>query len=310
MQTKILVTGASGLLGANMVLALLPKNYNVIAVSKNNVVRSKRIKSYQLDLIDKYAVFELMQREKPSGVIHCAALTNLDYCENNSQEALLNNAKMPQIIAEAAKEVGAKFVYISTDSVFDGITGNYNENDTTNPLNVYANSKLQGEEMVRDISADNLIVRVNIYGWNAQEKQSLGEWMLWQLEKNIEFNGFQDVIFNPLLVNDLSDIIIKMMEKSLFGVFNLGSSNSCSKYEFGQKIAKIFGLSQKLVRASSSDSVVFKTPRPKNTTLSTEKIEKELGMKMPSLEQGIKRFRKLREDNFVEKLKGLLETGK
>jgi dTDP-4-dehydrorhamnose reductase len=301
----ILVTGASGLLGSNLVLTLRAQGYGVIAVSRQHGVHGEGIYNIQADLTDEAAAKALVLGERPGYIMHCAALTDLDYCQSHPDEALRQNAHMARFMAQAAREAGSGFAYISTDSVFDGARGNYKEDDATGPLNHYAQSKLQGEAMVRDISADHVIARVNIYGWNAQQKINLAEWIVAQLEKNTAFPGFQDVIFNPLLVNDLSDILIRMMQASLKGVFHLGSRDSCSKYDFARNIASVFGFDANLVQASSSGNVAFKTPRPKITTLNTGKIEKA-GIPMPSMAMGLEHFRRLRENGAIDRLKALL----
>jgi dTDP-4-dehydrorhamnose reductase len=303
----VLVTGASGLLGANLVLTLLDSGFDVAAASRRWLLRGTGIDAYRLDLDDPPVPEHLVAKVRPRWVIHCAALTDLDRCEDRPCEAERTNVDMSRRLAEAAARYGARFIYISTDSVFDGSRGGYSEADPPNPVNQYARSKLLGELAVREALPQSLIVRVNIFGWNAQPKRGLAEWILDQLEKSQPFPGFQDVVFNPLLVNDLGDILVRIMRSSLAGLFHLGSEEHWSKFEFARGIAEVFGLDPRLVRPAALAETPLRTPRPRITTLSTGRAQAALAMPMPSLWDSLERFRRFREAGMVRQLGSLLE---
>ena len=129
--------------------------------------------------------------------MHCAAATNVDWCEDNPKQAEAINVQATADLAEIAAALNARFVYISTDSVFDGKRGDYAETDEPAPLNVYARSKLAGEQETLRLNAAAIVVRVSIYGWNAQKKESLAEWVLRRLEEGSDVPGFTDVFFTP-----------------------------------------------------------------------------------------------------------------
>jgi len=183
------------------------------------------------------------------------------------------------------------------------VTGNYSESDTPAPVNVYAESKLAGEEVIRATSEKNLVIRTNIYGWNFQNKMSLAEWILERLRSDQEVPGFTDVIISPILVNDLSRTIFDMMELNLTGIFHVAGSQSCSKYEFAVELADVFGFDSSLVRPISIDDSHLEAPRPKNTSLQTAKIRRTLTYPLPDVRSGLERFRKLSDSGFVTKLK-------
>jgi dTDP-4-dehydrorhamnose reductase len=208
------------------------------------------------------------------------------------------NVEMSGRLAALAAQTGAQFVYISSDSVFDGVRGSYAEEDQVKPVNAYARSKLDGETAVRA-----LVVRTNIYGWNMQPKTGLAEWILSQLESGSEVPGFQDVIFCPILVNDLGDAILEMLERKLSGLYHVAGSEPCSKYEFALHLAGTFGLDKALVRPSSIEQSTLQAPRPKNTSLRTARIHRALGRAMPSLDAGLLRFKALRDSGFVARLR-------
>lgn len=301
----ILVTGASGLLGANLVLHMRQCDKDVIAIYHRHKFVAQGVESLQADLTDKHMVSDLLQCLQPDWIIHCAALTNVDWCEEHPADTHRVNVEMSRDLAVAAHRVGAGLVYISTDSVFDGKSGHYSEEDAPAPVNVYAESKLAGEEAVRSELERSLIVRTNIYGWNMQEKHSLAEWILNRLELDQPVPGFYDVIFTPTLVNDLSEIILDMIERRLTGLYHVAGSQPCSKYEFALQLADVFGLQKQSVQPVSIADSLSKAPRPRDTSLKTSKVSRALGRPMPGLDSGLRRFKALRDSGFITQLKAL-----
>ena len=299
----ILITGAIGLLGANLVADYSARGLPVLAVARKAIPEAHGGRWQSCDLTVDSDVRALMDRWRPTSIIHCAAMTNVDQCECERELAWATNAEMPGKLAALASEYGARFVYISTDSVFDGRRGNYSESDAVGPLNVYAASKLGGEQAVLSALPGAAIVRTNIYGWNMQQKSSLAEWVLGQLESGAAISGFEDVIFCPLLVNDLGDAIAQMLEKELSGIYHVTGSEAINKFEFARRIAVLFGYKTSGIRATSIEQSVLKAPRSKNTSLDTGKIGGALGRRMPDVNEGLARFRQLRESGYVAALK-------
>ena len=203
---RLLITGASGLLGANLVLAA-HEDHEVIALYYRHAIELEGVHSMSADLSQPGKAKELFVNLQPDWVIHCAADTSIDELESNPERAFQMNRDMAANVAEAAREVGAKMVHISTDAVFDGRGGPYREGDPTEPVNVYGKSKLAGERAVQAVCPEALIIRTNIFGWNAQPKTSLAEWFINNLKQGNPCKGFVDVFFNPLLVNHLCVII-------------------------------------------------------------------------------------------------------
>lgn len=299
-----MVAGASGLLGANLVVAWQHRQ-PVLGVYYRHQIFFTAAKSVSADLSDFDAIEDLLQFYRPDWIINCAGLTNVDYCESHLDEAYAANVKVVLNLAAAARRTGAKLVHISTDAVFSGETGWYSESDSPGPLNRYAKSKLLGEEAAALELPDSLIIRTNIFGWNAREKMSLAEWVLSHLESGQAISGFADVIFNPILVNDLSEIILQMMGKGLTGIYHAASSEACSKYEFALRLADIFRLDRILVKHGSIENAELPALRPKNTSLQTRKITQALSITMPDLESGLRRFKELRDRGYVNQLKAM-----
>lgn len=147
-------------------------------------------------------------------------------------------------------------------------------------------------------------MRVNIYGWNLQPKRSLAEWALGLLQAGEQTPGFCDVVFSPVLVNDLAEWILDLIERGCGGIFHMGSPEPVSKYEFIRTLAAVFELDGSLVRESSIQTSRLVAPRPRRTWLRTAKIAAAVGRSTPGVPDGLRKFRALAENGFVNRLKG------
>lgn len=303
-MSRILVTGASGLLGANLTLAACDR-YDVVAIYCNHTIRSERFLSQCVDLSLEDNVFDLVEHIRPDWIIHCAAATDVDRCQEEPVMAWRYNAEMTKYLATAARRAGSRMVYISTDSVFDGRRGNYTEEDEPFPINVYAKSKLAGEQAAQAELDHVIVIRTNLYGWNVQNKLSLAEWILNNLKLGNSINGFRDVYFTPILVNDLVDVILLMLGQEFYGLYHVAGSQRCSKYEFGCKLATVFGLDAKLIQPTLIAESSLAAPRPLDTSLCVSKVSQALGMHMPDLISGLQRFKALRDTGYVAELRSL-----
>ena len=304
-MSRLLITGASGLLGANLVLAA-HEEHELIAIYHRHAIELEGVQSVSADLCQPGRAKELCDRFQPNWVIHCAADTSIDEIESDPERAFRMNRDMAGNVAKAAKETGAKLVHISTDAVFDGREGPYREGDPTEPVNVYGKSKLAGEQAVQAVYPEALIIRTNIFGWNAQPKTSLAEWFINNLMQGIPCKGFVDVYFNPLLVNQLWVILNSLMRLDLGGVFHLGSDQCISKYEFGIRLAESFDLNKELISAVEIEPGSLRAPRPKNTCLDCSKIRKVINVGLLNLESNISFFHELEQSGDVEEIREMV----
>jgi dTDP-4-dehydrorhamnose reductase len=245
-------------------------------------------------------------RVKPDSIIHCAAATNVDWCEDHPQETELVNVGASSHLAAIASQLSARFLYVSTDSVFEGKQGNYTEADEPAPLNIYAKSKLCGEQEVLRRCPSALIARVNSYGWNAQDKPSLAEWILGQLAAGKQVRGFTDVHFCPLLANDLAEILLAMLDRGLSGLYHVVGSERASKYEFARRVAMTFGFELERIVPTQLAEAKLRAARPLDVSLNTGKVRLALGRSMPDVESGLGRFRTLGEQGYPQRLKSYL----
>ena len=301
--SKVLITGASGLLGGTLTLEARNRGWEVVAVYNTHAFHADGVTSVQADLADGGASERLVRRHRPDWIVHCAALTNVDWCEGHPDEAHRVNADVPRVLSRLACEVGARIVYISTDAVFDGATGDYSEEDAPAPVNVYATAKLAGETAVLEAHPAAAVVRTNIYGWNMQEKLSLAERILSRLEAGQTVPGFTDVFFSPMLADDLADVLLDLMDRRLSGPYHVVASEKCSKYDFAVRVAEVFGLDPSLVQPTPIDTVALSAQRPRDASLATGKMQKSLGRRMPDVRSGLLRFRAARDSGHAEKIK-------
>jgi len=284
----ILITGASGLLGGALTAEYEAMGLPVIPLYGTAAA----------DLTDPQVVEVLMERHRPAAVIHCAALTDVDYCELHPPAAWQTNVEVTGQVAACCTVFGARFAYISTDAVFDGSHGNWRETDSPSPCNIYARSKLEGENAARRECPGALILRTNIYGWHTHRKPSrkpsLAEWILERLEAGLEVPGFTDVLFSPILVNHLAAPILDLLRDGYTGIFHLGGSWSGSKYEFACRLAETFEFDRSEILPAKLEGASLQATRPLDTSLDIRKVSRVLNTRTPGLDEGLRRFRILR----------------
>ena len=191
---RILVTGASGLLGISIALEAA-NNHNVFGVVNNTPIKTNAFKVINADLLVPNTCQRLIDEIQPDWIIHCAALADIDACETDPAQARQLNTELPAELARIVARGGARMLHVSTDAVFDGLKGAYTEQDAPNPLSVYARTKLDGEKSVSDANPDIIIARVNLYGWSVTGGRSLAEFFFYNLEAGNRIKGFDDVYF-------------------------------------------------------------------------------------------------------------------
>lgn len=303
-MTRYLVTGASGLLGLNLALQLSDAS-PVVGVVNHSPLANAPFELLQADLAQPGQAAQVVEDARPDVIIHCAALAVIDACEAQPELAYRVNAELPGELAQLSARHAIKLVHISTDAVFDGQRGGYSEDEAPNPLSVYARTKLAGEQLVRQANPNAAIARVNFYGWSLHGKRSLGEFFYNALSAGTHVKGFTDVLFCPLLVNDLVDVLCAIVNHDLKGVYHAVSSQSLSKYDFGCRVARLFGLDESLITPVSVQAGGLQAARSPNLTVSTAKLAAALGHALPEQAQGLARFKRLKDEGYADRLRGL-----
>ena len=265
-----------------------------------------------VDLLQHEVRERALEALRPQVIVHCAALANVDRCEREPELAMALNQEVTEHLARFAARTSASLVFISSDAVYDGdAKGRHVEDEELRPSNHYARSKVLAEEAVRrHLPADqHLILRANMFGWNAKRTLGAAEWMLHTLVAGSPLNLFHDVIFSPLLVNDLAVVIAELLTqpspRRTGGTFNIGACDHMSKYEFGLLLARVFNLPTAHIRAVSVDSHKFEAKRAKNMALNTQRLALALGRPLPSIAEGVAHFHQLLQNGSVAQLKNL-----
>ena len=301
---RIGVTGASGMLGTALIDELSDK-HEVFATSRSKGLKKDGIQWECFDLTNSQNLNQWLVDVTPDVVVHCAAMVDVDKCEDNVDFAKNLHIGTTKIIANYLDRNNKKLIYISTDSVFDGKKNRpYVELDKVNPLNIYAKTKLLGEQPVL-LMEDGLVLRTNIIGWGRSGNISFAEWMLKGLVESKPLTLFDDVIFSPLNVSDLSVIITQTIDSGISGLYHCASKDYISKYDFGIKMAEVFNLSISNIKKISVEDMNFKANRPKNMALDSSKLSLILEYDFPIVMDVIKSIKDQYDDGWASKVKSI-----
>ncbi len=277
---KYLITGGSGQLGYDIIRELKNRDrFDFLAPNCS-----------EMDITDIKSVEDVILNYKPDVIFHCAAYTAVDKAEDDRDTCYEVNVNGTKNIVDAAKMVNAKVVYISTDYVFDGTKdGIYDVNDDTNPINYYGYTKLEGEKEVQRLD-DYLIVRISwVFGINGK---NFIKTMLNLAESKDKLSVVCDQIGSPTYTEDLSKLLLDMVDNNKNGLFFATNEEYCSWYEFAKYIFEINNINIKLDKVLSED---YKTiaKRPMNSRLSKDKLDRENLQRLPSWKDATERFCKI-----------------
>ena len=266
---KTLVLGGSGFIGY-----YIARYFNAAAASSH-----EKEGYVKLDITNKEEVSEVFNKIKPELVINSAAIADVDLCEKEKETAMSVNGYAVEWLSSVSKEIGAKFVQLSTDYVFDGLTGNYIEEDIPNPINEYGKSKLIGEENA--LKNDAIVLRIEMpYGLNlAKNKNVFFESVVKNLKEGKPVNAAVDQIISPTFVEDIPKAIEVLVERGANGIFHLASKEHFSRFEFVNIIADVFDFDKTAIKPVKLDDFKMLAKRPKNTFLNTDKMSKSYEIK-------------------------------
>ena len=300
---KLLITGASGLLGINLAMEAM-REHEVIGVDRGRL-QSAPFPVIKTNFFNSRAFEPMLDSTQPDWVINCSALANLDECEKHPDQAKILNVDLPRELATACAKRNIKFVHLSTDSVFDGTKeGMYTEEDEPSPPGVYSQTKLDSEHAVQEANPGAIIARVNFYGWSLSGRRSLGEFFVNNLSDGKNVNGFTDVIFCPMWVNHLAQTLIAMLEKDLHGLYHVVGAQAMNKYQFGIEVARKFGLRESLIEAGSVERSGLTAKRSHNLWLSAHKLSTDLGRAIPEFSTGLDGFYTQFQQGYPQKIRG------
>jgi dTDP-4-dehydrorhamnose reductase len=276
---NILVTGYTGQLGYDVVNLGLQQGFNMVGIG-----------SQDLDITNKETVFQYVNKIKPDAIIHCAAFTAVDTAEDDKDACQLVNVNGTKNLAEVAKEINAKFMYISTDYVFNGEgEGLFKENDEPSPIGYYGRTKLEGEELVKQLLDKWFIIRISwVFGINGN---NFVKTMLRLAETRDELNVVGDQFGSPTYTPDLAKLLIDMIITDKYGIYHASNEGFCSWAEFAQEI---FRRANKQVKVNSISTEEYPTraARPKNSRMSKQKLVDSGFTRLPRWQDAVERYLK------------------
>lgn len=274
-RKKVVITGGTGLLASNIAL-YKRDNWEILLLTRNHTLTFEGVVSVKANLLDIEATQRILENFSPDLIIHTAGLANVEECEKNYYSAHLANTVIAKNIATLSAQNNYKLVHISTDHFSNEEVDLSTEQDIGLPLNIYADTKLLGESLVRRMCSRAIVVRTNFFGWGHESRTSFSDFIISNLRKNSPITLFDDVYYTPIFIDELTDSIEGLVEKNVSGVYNIVSNKKISKYEFGLKIADIFSLDKNLIQKGSIKDKQM-TQRPFNMALSNQKLVAELG---------------------------------
>jgi len=301
---RLLVTGGSGMLGSNT--AYLARNrFETRLTYSAHRVEIEGCTSVEMDLRDRGEVIAAIEGFKPQLIIHTAAFLPAKLCEENPVLARAINIDGVGYLCEAARNLGAKIIHISTDWIFDGTKESYVEHDAPNPLNAYGRSKLLGERVVQESGSNHCIIRTSLYGWNLRaNKFCYLEMVLNTLEKGEEFLAPDDQFLAPILVNVLAEAMFEIYARNVTGVLNVTGSERCSRYHLCREAADVFGLNGDLIKPVPLSSEYFGITTPRHQSLDVTKAKALLTTRLPGIREGLVEMKRLRDEGYVARLRG------
>lgn len=288
---KILITGANGLLGQKLVRLLMQeKDISLLATSRGPSRLQGNIPDYlSLDTEIAEDVQQVIGDFKPDVIIHTAAMTNVDTCEQDKEGCWRANVLAVENLVKAAELNQAFFIHLSTDFIFSGEDGPYSEEDTAQPVNYYGESKLASEEVVRNCKAPWAIIRtVLVYGITpGMSRSNIILWVKGGLENGKTLQIVDDQLRSPTLAEDLAAACLLVARQKAEGIWHISGKEMLTPYEMAIQTADFFKLDKKLI--NKTDSSLFTQPakRPPKTGFIIDKAQQHLGYKPHSFEEGI-----------------------
>jgi dTDP-4-dehydrorhamnose reductase len=288
---RLLITGGSGLLGSKIAIISVRKGYETYTgYNDHEATNGTPVK---LDICNKREVDKAFEKIKPDAVIHAAALTNVDKCEENNELARRVNIRGTKNITEVAEQIKAFLVYVSTDYVFSGEEGSYKETDEPNPVNNYGLTKLEGEKIVNSSNLEWCITRSSvIYGsMPAAGKDNFVLWVLKKLRNEEPLRIVTDQQVSPTLNTSLAEMTLEILERRLTGVYHLAGTTSLNRYEFARLIAETFQLDEGLIAPARSSEMKWLAKRPLDSSLNVEKASKTLYNKPLKIREALNKLK-------------------
>lgn len=289
----ILVTGSNGLLGQKITERVLAiKDFNLIATAKgaNRYPIKEGYVYAEMDILDKANVAAVVAKFKPDAIIHTAAMTNVDTCESQKELAYELNVKAVETLIEVCEKFDIQLIHLSTDFVFDGLNGPYDEEAPTCPVSYYGQTKVEAEEALKKSKIKWAALRtIIVYGIvSDMSRSNIVLWAKAALEKGEPINVVNDQWRMPTLAEDLADCCLLAVSKNVQGIYNASGKDMMSISELVAKVADFWNLDKGLIKEISGATLNQAAKRPARTGFILDKTIRDLGYAPHSFEEGLK----------------------
>jgi dTDP-4-dehydrorhamnose reductase len=293
-KNRILITGSNGMLGQRAVQFYSSKeNIELLATSVEEKSVVGTVEYISSDIKNRDSIKKVIHDYCPDFIVHTAAFTNVDLSEKLREEAWKINVKGVEYIGEAARVIDAHIIHISTDYIFDGKDGPYDENAIPAPVGYYGRTKLASENTLKISGTFFTILRTNIlYGIAPNSRPDFVRWVVSSLRNKQEISIVKDQIGNPTFIDDLVQAINKIIEFRKIGVYNIGGKEFLSRLDFTYKIADYFNLSKSLILPITTEELKQPARRPLKSGLLILKAETELGYKPHTISESLAAMKK------------------
>jgi dTDP-4-dehydrorhamnose reductase len=281
---KMLVTGSSGFIGKNLV-SQLGNKHEMIGISSTPAPTTHIVADLLADNLN-----HILNEVNPDAIVHCAALPNVDYCEEHPEEAYEKNVHATGKLVDWASRKDKTMIFFSTDYVYPGVSGNYDEGSNVSPLNVYGKNKLEAENLVRGLDKHIILRTTGVVGYDLGGKNFLMQMITNDKPRNVP----SDQISNPTEVSWLIDVIDKMLDRKIYGTYIATGSEAMARSDFAYMICDVFDKDASLLRAVRTSELGQKAPRPLNNGLNPARLCGLLGEEMPPIRNCL---RKIYEEN-------------
>lgn len=289
---RVLITGANGLLGQKLV-HLLTKQTDIqtIATARGTLryALPAPAQYMSLDITDRNAILEVFEAVKPDAVIHTAAMTQVDDCEQDHEACWLQNVEATRYVGEACEKNKAFLLHLSTDFIFDGLAGPYTEDATPNPLSYYGHSKWEAEKIVQQLACPWAIARtVLVFGIiETASRSNIILWVKKSLEEGKNIKVVDDQWRTPTLAEDLAVGCALIVEKEAQGFFNISGKEMLTPYDMAIATADFFKLDKSLITRTDASGFSQPAARPPKTGFIIDKARQVLGYEPHTFLEGI-----------------------
>lgn len=291
-KPRVLLSGASGFVGYNLA-RYLRDDFELYGTYHQIQPPSGEDRFIKVDVTSRGSVEEVLDRVEPQAVIHAAAVAEVDFCERNPGICSQVNVKGTEMIVETAASAGCRFIFLSTDLVFDGEKGDYSEEDEPNPTTFYGVTKLKAEKQVLHATDRAVLLRLGLmYGKRSYSSAGFVHKLVESLKAGKPFQLFTDQYRTPLYLRDLAEALrMILQDEDLRGLYHLGGPERVSRWEFGQAVGEVFGFREELLLPIRMEDLPGMVPRPRDCSLNSGRICERLKLQPTGVSEGLQRLK-------------------